>query len=366
MFTDFLKCTLIVTVTLSSALAFAQAPPLAKMDVVERSIPAGPVAMLNGEPISRDKFLLLYHQQIISTSRIQGSMPDDRTRVMTGLNTLGELLRRTLLVQDAEKRGIKVDDAVVAKELDTQLKLIQEQLKEHEGKSVTLDEILAKGKQTREEAMTEMREAILIEQMYEVIAKEMKVTVDSAEVKTFYDENPRLFTQRGGVKFKQIFMFPKPDATSASDEAWAESEKRIRKAQARIRAGESFDKVARDMSESTTGKPMIDVGPAAMESLPPFFQDAAATLKPNGISDVMKSDHGYHMMQLIETANDKTVSLEKATPKIREMLLGQKSKEAVGEYCQPRLESSESMEVYLDLEKALAGSAQAREAAEGS
>lgn len=356
----------VIAGTLLATIAGAQAPSLGKMDVVERSVPAGPVAMLNGESISREQFLLLYHQQIIQIGRAQGSAPDDRTRVMAGLNTLGELLRRTFLLQEAQRRGIQVDHATAEKELENQLTGIQKQLKEREGKAISTDEILQTGGQTRTQALEEMREALLIEKMHNVLIRELGVTVGDDEVKKFFDDNPRLFSRPGGMKFRQIFIYPRPDSKTADEAAWAEAEKKINKALARIRAGESFTKVANDMSESTTGKPMVDVGPVPSDTLPVFFQDPAATLKPNGISDIIKSEHGYHLMQLVEKTTDDTVSLEKATPNIRELLLAQKGKEAVVEYCQPKLEASENLQIYLDLEKALAGSAQAQGAEAGS
>ena len=103
---------------------------------------------------------------------------------------------------------------------------------------------LQTGGQTRTQALEEMREALLIEKMHNVLIKELGVTVGNDEVKKFFDDNPRLFSRPGGVKFRQIFIYPRPDSKTADEAAWAEAEKKINKAQARIRAGESFTKVA--------------------------------------------------------------------------------------------------------------------------
>lgn len=80
-----------------------------------------------------------------------------------------------------------------------------------------------------------------------------------------------------------------------SDEAVAQA------ALARIRGGENFIAVARETSEDeTTRNSGGDLGFLPMGVMPPSFEAAAYALQPGEVSDVVQSEFGYHVIQLVE------------------------------------------------------------------
>ncbi len=56
-------------------MCYAQAPDLARMDIVERSVPDGPVALVLGTPISREEFLSRYRIELLEYAATTGRRP---------------------------------------------------------------------------------------------------------------------------------------------------------------------------------------------------------------------------------------------------------------------------------------------------
>ncbi len=106
--------------------ALAQAPDLSKMDVVEKSVPAGPVALVDGTPIDGAEYLKIYRQQVDQLSKMAG--PDkmtDELRLQTGVETIRRMVRERILLNEAAKRGLVVTDAEVQAEYNKQLADVQ-------------------------------------------------------------------------------------------------------------------------------------------------------------------------------------------------------------------------------------------------
>ena len=107
-----IRATLFASLVIVGCSAYGDAPPLDKMDLVQRSIPDGPVALVDGSPVTRDDFMYLYTTQLSRLARrSRGDEIPDSVRVKIGLRCLGELIEREILFQEAERRGLTVTDA---------------------------------------------------------------------------------------------------------------------------------------------------------------------------------------------------------------------------------------------------------------
>lgn len=335
--------------------ASAQAPDLSKLDIVQRSVPDGPVAMVDGRPIPKERFLTMYQDQVVLFSQVQGgrAVPDSE-RVKAGLRTLSELIRWEILHSEGLRRGIKVSDAEVDQAYKEEMEELQAAVKDQGGAVPTEEEILSRSGQTREKAREELRGALLVKKTHEAVAKDKNVTVPDAEIRKFYDERPELFKGVGKMHLKQIYVRPKPSPEEAGPDAWALAQKSMDKALARIRAGESFEAVARDISESPDAADGGDMGMMAAAAIPPFFVEAAARLKPGAMSEAFRSEHGLHLIRLEGSEDAREVSFNDAKTKIRALLLQEKASEAMETFCQPIFEDTNRVRIYLQLEKVLA------------
>lgn len=143
-----------------------------------------------------------------------------------------------------------------------------------------------------------------------------KVRVEDAEVREFYEQRfgdqP---TSGEEVHLQHIAIAAAGDKPAAKKAACD----RVRAGLARVRAGEDFLAVARQLSE---GSP--DLGYVHMSTLAPWMADAVNGLRPGSISDVLELPVGCAVLRLVDRREVQPVSFEQAQDRIRQALLEQK------------------------------------------
>ncbi len=335
--------------------ANAQVPDLRRMDVVERSVPAGPVAIVDGEAIEGEAFLDEYRRYLRSFMYM-AETPEltDEFRVQAGLTILGEMIRHEILLNEARRRGLSASDADVDEEYQAKLAYFEELLAAELGDTPTEAQVLERAGQTREEARESIREQLMVERVAEVIAEEQGAVVNTDEVRRYYEENPQLFEQPGRMHLSQILVLPKPNPQRADENAWQQAEERAERARARILAGEQFSVVARDVSEAPDAANGGDMGMLPASELPPFFVEVAAGMRPGDISGVFRSEYGVHVIRLEASESAGSVSLEEAEPIIRRMMRHIKMDEAALDFCEPIVNDLSRTRIFIQLDRTLA------------
>lgn len=87
----------------------------------------------------------------------------------------------------------------------------------------------------------------------------------------------------------------------ASEAVAAERRARAQQAQARVRAGEAFDVVAKQMSEDGNRERGGEIGLKPADRLPDVFVSTVRRLKPGEVaSELLRSGAGFHLLKLIE------------------------------------------------------------------
>ena len=356
----------LVALTVLMALpAFAQAPDLAHMDLVLRSVPDGPIAKVNGVNVNREEFVRKYQNEILAimTQRHTVDIPD-RARVAVAIRTLRALVEYELLYQEAAKRKYSVSDD----EVKAQWSATVEKLKDSIGRlrqddatkdgaskeAVSEEEILKTARTTKEKALEDLRRGILAKRVRDKIVEDAKVAVADAEVAKFFDEQKSNFKQPESLHLQQIFVKTRTGRIPLDEKGKAEVRKRIENALKRLQAGESFEAVAKSVSEAPDRDKGGDMGTLPVTALPPFFTTRAASMKPGETSEIIESELGFHIFKVLEIVPGSEATLEKAGPMIREMLLDRKTEEAVQAFCKPYLEDPAKVEVYLQLDRTLA------------
>ena len=342
-------------VALLGAGARAQAPDLSRLDVVERSVPNGPVALVRGEPISRESYIGFYRSELAAFARErQTSEISDSDRVKLGVRCLARLVQREILHQEAQRRKLAIADSEVDAQYNQELQILQRGYSQQEGRPVTLDEALQLADTTKEEVRKAVRDSLLVDKAYEAVAREKGIEVADREISKFYNENPQLFERPDSVHLRQIFVRPQPTAQAASEAQWEEATKKAQRALARIRAGEKFETVARDVSEAPDASRGGDMGLVPGARLPEVYREVVAKMKPGDLSDVLRSPYGLHIVQLVENQGGSHVTLQEAEPRIRTALEREKAEIAVLAWSEPILDDPQQVSVFLALEKTLA------------
>ncbi|XID75879.1 SurA N-terminal domain-containing protein [Alkanindiges sp. WGS2144] len=97
----------------------------------------------------------------------------------------------------------------------------------------------------------------------------------------------------------------------------AQAKQQIEKVAARLKAGEDFAKVAREVSQDAgSAENNGDLGFLAKGSFPGAFDDTAFGLAVNQVSKPVRSDAGYHLIKVSEIRKDDVASLESLRPQL--------------------------------------------------
>ena len=140
------------------------------------------------------------------------------------------------------------------------------------------------------------------------------VSVDENEVKKFYDENAKLFTQPERVRASHILV--------SDDESLA-------KVQEELKSGKSFDVVAKEFSiDPGSASNGGDLGEFPRGVMVPEFEKTAFDLKePGDISEPVKSQFGWHIIKLGERIPESVMPLEQVKTHIEQQLKEKKTQD---------------------------------------
>ena len=338
--------------------AVAQAPNLELMDIVLKSVPDGPVALVNGEPLSSQEFKDLYMGEVLRWAQLNpGQEVTDEVRLGIALNGLRMLIEREILFQEAQKRGLSIPDKELETKWQGELDTLRKASTGEGDADLTEAEILKRAGATRQEALTELRKAMLIEKVRDAVMKEKGVTVSDEEVKAWYEQNRDLTRRPDTMHLKQIFIQADKTRKDIRDEA---ARKRADDAFKRIQSGQSFEGVAKAVSDGRYKDNGGDWGVRPVKEFPEFIVEAANKMQPGEVSKPIKSEHGFHILKLIEVVPGEEVPLEKADKDIREMLRSRKGAQAIREFTSAVTGDPKALQVFLDLDSQIRGNPELR------
>ncbi len=224
--------------------------------------------------------------------RAQGvNLPDMRCFL------LKDFLEQKLLLNQAKIDSIEVSESTVELQLDQRLRYFisqigsEEEMEEYFGKSMI---------QIKEDLREVLREQLITQQMQGEITQDVKIT--PSEVKKFYrnlppDSIPSIDAQ---VEVQQIMLYP-----PLGDEATFEVKERLLELRKRIMEGESFETLAILYSEGPSAANGGDIGFMGKGELDPEYAKAAFLLKEGGVSKIVESEFGFHIIQLVERKDDR-------------------------------------------------------------
>ncbi|MCC6640148.1 MAG: peptidylprolyl isomerase [Deltaproteobacteria bacterium] len=153
---------------------------------------------------------------------------------------------------------------------------------------------------------------------------------DEARVKDFYDAHPDRFNAPEKVRARHILVRVPRDASEDQVNAARERAVALRK---RVESGEEFAKVAREASEDPGSKENGgDLGFFQRGQMVKPFEEVAFLMQPGSISDVVKTDFGFHVIEVEEKKAAESRSFEDAKREIaKELIATDAAKQAARE-----------------------------------
>ncbi|MDA1183973.1 MAG: peptidylprolyl isomerase [Acidobacteria bacterium] len=265
------------------------------------------VAYVNGEPITGNDV-----ERGISELEARAGQPvppGQRDQVVR--DVLDQLIAYRLLIQETQERRTSVPEA----DVDARIAALRAQFPSDEAFSETLQLRQMTLAMLRSEARQSLQVDALLESE---LSEGPPVTVE--EIATFYEENPADFQQDEQVRASHILLGFPEDADEAT-----KNEVRTRAAEVLnlVKTGADFAGTARQYSDDPGSRPNGgDLGFFQRGQMVPTFEEAAFALRPAGISDLVESPFGYHIIQVTERMPPRTIPLAEVRQEVQLFLEG--------------------------------------------
>ena len=260
-----------------------------------------PMLAQNRQPQVIDKVVAVVGKNIILQSDIENQYIQYRMQGMaegTGKEVrariLEELLLQKLMLNQAEMDSITVTDEQVDAELNRRIQSLVSRFGSQEKMESMFNKTMS---EIKEEVRQAAKDNMLQEQVQAKIMENVVVTPQ--EVKDFFNEIPKdsLPTVNPNYEIVQIVKRP-----PVSIDEKLEVKDRLYQIRKRILEGESsFATMAVLYSEDPgSARQGGELGFTGKGVWVPEFENVAFNLRDGEISDVIESEHGFHIIQLIE------------------------------------------------------------------
>ena len=151
-----------------------------------------------------------------------------------------------------------------------------------------------------------------------------KVGITEEEARKYHSEHLQDFTKPGTVTIREILVkvpLENGAINVAADQAARQKADDIRK---RALAGESFDQLASEVSDSPSKANGGLIGPLNMNELTPAFKKLVDPMKVGDVSDVLPGQGGYQIIKIESRTADEVMTPEAAHDKISDALYEEK------------------------------------------
>jgi len=208
---------------------------------------------------------------------------------------------------EAEEQGIKVTDAEVKKQFETQKKASFP-------KEADYQKFLKDSGQSQEDIMLRVKLDVLSNKIREKVTKG-KDKVTDAEIKKYYDENKQRFAQPERRDLLVVLTKTKGKADQAMKA---------------LKGGQKFASVAKkfsiDQASKAQGGKLAAVSKGQQERA---LDDAVFDAKKNELTGPVKTQFGYYVFEVTKVTAASQQTLDQAKTTIRQLLASQKQQKAL-------------------------------------
>jgi len=217
------------------------------------------------------------------------------------------------------------EDTITLGEFNQLWKEVPEEYKLQLDKSMVLDQMISEKLLIQEtknmgleedkdllEQIKKMTEQILVQALIE---REIlnKVKVNDEDVLAYYEQNKDSFTEKEQVHLYNILLETEEEAQNVLEQ---------------LKAGEDFSEIAKTKSTGPSAAQGGDMGFISKGSIIPEIDEVVFALESGELTDIIKSDYGFHILKVTEKKPESTKALEEAKDEIMQTLLPEKQKDA--------------------------------------
>jgi parvulin-like peptidyl-prolyl isomerase len=159
-----------------------------------------------------------------------------------------------------------------------------------------------------------------------------RIAVSEQDARKYYEEHQKEFTTPQAITLREIFVNVAGDGVTINvglDEEGREKANGIRE---RALAGESFEKLASEVSDAPSKANAGLIGPLSLTDLAEDLQKLVRGMKVGEITPVLRAQKGYQLLKLESSSAAETVPFEQAREQISERVFTEKRRAEFDKY----------------------------------
>jgi peptidyl-prolyl cis-trans isomerase C len=270
----------------------------------ESAAPSRPLIKIDGLEISKADFLLAFQGDLQPGQQLSPAENQDLQR-----SFLVHLIDRELIFKEVERLAINATPA----ELEA---AVQDHRKDYPDQE--FDTMLQERGLTLARWQNELKEALVMEKLLDQTVYS-KVEVSDMEVAAYYESHREDFDRPAQVRARQIVVAEE-----------AEGQRIL----GLLRQGQAFADVAREYSLSPDSQDGGDLGFFGRGQMPSEFDAVVFNLPVGRLSDLVKSEYGYHIFLVDAKRKATRLSKQDAEQEIRQVLMKQQQEMAYQDWLQ--------------------------------
>lgn len=281
----------------------------------------GIAIVVNDEPILLSDLRNTKEAELTKFQKLNPGVPtaDLQKALGSGLDRAAdELIRLTLIEQDAKRYGLGVTDY----EVDDAIERMRQ------GRNISREqlasEVMAQGL-TWDAYRREIRLAILFDRVKGSLIRP-RVSVTEAEIRAQYDANFR--NQPEEARVQMLFL---PFA-GKDDRSRLKVRERAQALRVEALDGADFSALVRTYSSGPNSASGGDLGTIRRGTILPFLEEVIFSTETGSVSQVVTDDRGAYVIKVVSRSGGGGKTLEQVYPQIRYSLENQKIEEAFGHY----------------------------------
>ncbi|MCJ8499915.1 peptidylprolyl isomerase [Desulfatitalea alkaliphila] len=280
---------------------------------------AAPLAKVNEAVVTEQMLTQELHLLQLEMAQRQASLGTGALRELRR-TVLQDLIDRELLRQEAQARNIVVRQQWVQDALM--------ELQQRMGGQQSFASALAAADITRRQMTERLQQAVAVRLLLQ--QEPLKgVRVSETEIRAYYDDHQERFGGADTYRLRHLMVALSGTADDARDAAALQH---IEQLAARIDSGTPLAVLALDHSDCPSRGRGGDLGYLTADQMPTAFARAIADLPPGQISAPLRTDEGYHLIELIDRRVARPIPYHQVRAKIERTLRIKKEHDAVQAY----------------------------------
>jgi peptidyl-prolyl cis-trans isomerase SurA len=154
-----------------------------------------------------------------------------------------------------------------------------------------------------------------------------KIGVSDSEARSYYESHTNEFTTPPAVTLREILISIPADNRGVNVGAEEAAKERAEGIRTRVTTGkEDFQKLASEVSDSPSKANGGLIGPLSVNDISPDLRKLIDTLKPGDVTELIRTQRGFQLLQLVSRSETHTLPFDQAKEQISERVFTDKRK----------------------------------------